>query len=251
LTALGFALAALIGLSLGLLGAGGSILTVPIFVYVLGFEAKAAIAMSLAVVGATALFGALGHWRGGNVNLRVSLLFGSVAMVGTFLGARLALFVPGRVQLLLFACVMLSAAYFMLRPVAPEAAGVTVKRRPAAWLVVDGLVVGVLTGLVGVGGGFLIVPALVLLARVPMKQAIGTSLLVIAFKSATGFLGYLDQVEVPWLFLGAFTSISVLGIIVGTRLSRHVPAASLRRAFGYFLIVMGALILYENVDALF
>jgi uncharacterized protein len=250
LTALGFALAALIGLSLGLLGAGGSILTVPIFVYVLGFEAKAAIAMSLAVVGATALFGALGHWRGGNVNLRVSLLFGSVAMVGTFLGARLALFVPGRVQLLLFACVMLSAAYFMLRPVAPEP-GLPAKRRSAGWLVVDGLVVGVLTGLVGVGGGFLIVPALVLLARVPMKQAIGTSLLVIAFKSATGFLGYLDQVEVPWLFLGAFTSISVLGIIVGTRLSRHVPAASLRRAFGYFLIVMGALILYENVDALF
>jgi uncharacterized protein len=249
LTALGLGLAALIGLSLGLLGAGGSILTVPIFVYVLGYEAKPAIAMSLAVVGATALFGAMGHWRGGNVNLRVSLIFGSVAMAGTFLGARLALFVPGRVQLLLFACVMLAAAYFMLRPVVPES-DIPVKRRSAGWLVVDGLVVGVLTGLVGVGGGFLIVPALVLLARVPMKQAIGTSLLVIAFKSATGFLGYLDQVQVPWLFLGAFTSISVLGIVVGTRLSRHVPAASLRRAFGFFLIVMGALILYENASAL-
>lgn len=250
MTALGFALAALIGLTLGLLGAGGSILTVPIFVYVLGFEAKPAIAMSLAVVGATALFGALEHWRGGNVNLRVAAVFGGVAMLGTFLGARLALFVPGRVQLFLFACVMLAAAYFMLRPAAPLGHAANAHRRPAGWIVADGLVVGVVTGLVGVGGGFLIVPALVLLARVPMKQAVGTSLLVIAFKSATGFVGYLDQVVVPWLFLAAFTAVSVLGILVGTRLSRHVPAASLRRAFGVFLILMGALILYENVDAI-
>jgi uncharacterized protein len=169
--------------------------------------------------------------------------------VGTFLGARLALFVPGRVQLLLFAVVMLVAAWFMLRPTAPAETS-SVRARPAGWLVVDGLVVGALTGLVGVGGGFLIVPALVLLARVPMKQAIGTSLLVIAFKSATGFVGYLDQVTIPWLFLGAFTTISVLGIVVGTRLSRLVPAAALRRAFGFFLILMGAVILIENGAAL-
>jgi uncharacterized protein len=249
---LGLALAALIGLSLGLLGGGGSILTVPIFVYVLGFGAKEAIAMSLAVVGATSLFGAVSHWRSGNVNLRVALIFGSVAMVGTYLGARLAVFFSGAAQLVLFAFVMLLAAFFMFRrgkPAAVEAleqGALPPARMSRALIAVEGMAVGVLTGLVGVGGGFLIVPALVLLGKLPMKQAVGTSLLVIAMKSVTGFAGYLGQVEVPWGFMTLFTSVAIVGILAGTSLVRFVPQETLRRAFAVFLLVMGGFILYQN-----
>jgi uncharacterized membrane protein YfcA len=255
---LGVVLAALIGLSLGLLGGGGSILTVPIFVYVLGFGAKEAIAMSLAVVGATSLFGAAGHWRAGNVNLRVALIFGSVAMAGTYLGARLAVFFSGAAQLTLFAAVMLLAAFFMFRDrkaspppcvgCEPEDAGpqAEVREMPLGLIVLEGIAVGVLTGLVGVGGGFLIVPALVLLGRLPMKQAVGTSLLVIAMKSAAGFVGYLGQVDVPWGLMGLFTAVSILGIFAGTYLVRFVSQAQLTRAFAVFLLVMGGFILWQN-----
>lgn len=249
----GIALAALIGLSLGLLGGGGSILTVPIFVYVLGFGAKQAIAMSLAVVGATSLFGAAGHWRAGNVNVRVALIFGAVAMVGTYLGARLAVFFSGAAQLALFAVVMLLAAFFMFRDrkPAPDGAraksdGPEVKEMSLGLIVLEGIAVGVLTGLVGVGGGFLIVPALVLLGKIPMKQAVGTSLLVIAMKSAAGFYGYLGQVEVEWGFMGLFTAVSIAGIFAGTYLVRFVSQAQLKRAFAVFLLVMGGFILWQN-----
>ncbi len=250
---LGISLGLFIGLSLGLLGGGGSILAVPIFVYVLGFDAKQAIAMSLAVVGVTSLMGAIGHWRIGNVHVRVALVFGAVAMVGTYLGARLSVFFSGAAQLVLFALVMLSAAYFMLRGRVPglsAAAGESHladrSHLPIALIALEGIAVGVLTGLVGVGGGFLIVPALVLLARVPMKQAVGTSLAVIAMKSATGFLGYLGQVEVAWAFMGAFTAVAIVGILIGTYLVRFVPQGTLRRAFAVFLIVMSGGILYQN-----
>ena len=261
---LGFALAALIGLSLGLLGGGGSILTVPIFVYVLGFGAKEAIAMSLAVVGATSLFGAFSHWKAGNVNLRVALIFGAVAMAGTYIGARLAVYFSGAAQLALFAVVMLLAAFFMFREKEPvpaevgeteplkdapvKAEGADVKEMSLGLIIVEGIAVGVLTGLVGVGGGFLIVPALVLLGKIPMKQAVGTSLLVIAMKSAAGFYGYLGQVEVPWAFMGLFTLISIVGIFAGTYLVRFVSQAQLKRSFAVFLVVMGGFMLWQNRD---
>lgn len=249
---LGYSLAALIGLSLGLLGGGGSILTVPIFVYVLGFEAKQAIAMSLAVVGAVSLFGAAGHWRAGNVNLRVALIFGGVAMAATYLGARLAIFFSGAAQLALFAVVMLLAAYFMFRDthrseaVESGTAAEKVARMPVGLIVVTGVAVGVLTGLVGVGGGFMIVPTLVILGRVPMKEAVGTSLLVIALKSGAGFYGYLGQVEVPWGFMTLFSLIAIVGILAGSYLVRFIPQSALRRAFAVFLIIMGMMILYQN-----
>jgi len=245
----GFLLAGLIGLSLGLLGGGGSILTVPVFVYVLGFGAKEAIAMSLAVVGVTSLFGALGHWRMGNVNLRVAGLFGAVAMVGTYFGARLAVFFTAGAQMVLFAVVMLLAAGFMFRDGSAGGGGSKATGAmgiPVPLVILEGLAVGVLTGLVGVGGGFLIVPALVVLGRLPMKEAVGTSLLVIAMKSTAGFYGYLGQVEVPWGFIGLFTAVSVVGIYGGTLLVRRVPQHALQRAFAVFLIVMGGFILYQN-----
>jgi uncharacterized membrane protein YfcA len=256
---LGFSLAALIGLSLGLLGGGGSILTVPILVYVLGFGAKESIAMGLAVVGVTSLFGAAGHWRRGNLQLRAALVFGAVAMAGTYAGARLSVLVSGSVQLMLFAAVMLVAAFFMFRNGRREAALAARKesvpapeprRAPFPVMAAAALGVGGLTGLVGVGGGFLIVPALVLLVGLPMKQAVGTSLLVIALNSFVGFAGYLGHVDVPWSYLGIFTAISVAGILAGTWASHFVSQAMLKRAFSAFLVVMGVFILFKNREAL-
>jgi uncharacterized membrane protein YfcA len=234
---------------LGLLGGGGSILTVPIFVYILAFEAKQAIAMSLAVVGATSLVGAIRHGQVGNLNLRVALIFGPVAMVGTYLGARLSVFFSGAAQLVLFAFVMLAAAIFMLR--GRKAAGgsrESVVAHPVALLTlvaVEGLAVGVVTGLVGTGGGFLIVPALLLLG-LPMKEAVGTSLLIIALKSFAGFAGYLPQVEVDWEFMAGFTAVAIVGIWIGAYVVQFILQKVLRRAFSILLIVMAIAILYQN-----
>lgn len=241
---LGLALAALMGLSLGALGGGGSILTVPIFVYVLGFEAKPAIAMTLPVVGVTSLIGALGHWREGNTDIRVALAFGAVAMCGAFMGTRLEHLLTGAEQLAILGLVMVAASLSMLRG-RPEA-DASLPRRPLPLILAAALAVGTLTGLIGIGGGFLVVPALVLLARTPMKQAVGTSLLVIAMNSASGFAGYLGRVEIPWGFLAAFTTISAAGILAGTRLVRHVSQRQLRRAFAYFLLAMAVFVLYQN-----
>ncbi|GAC1516474.1 MAG: sulfite exporter TauE/SafE family protein [Gemmatimonadaceae bacterium] len=251
---LAYALAALIGLSLGLMGGGGSILTVPIFVYVLGFDPKRSIAMSLPVVGATSLIGAIGHWRAGNVNLKTATLFGVVAMAGAYVGARLAFLLTGAMQLALLAIVMLAAAVSMLRSARrDQSAG---ERHiggegpiSIALLVPVAIGVGLLTGLVGIGGGFLVVPALVLLGRVPMKQAVGTSLLVIAMNSVSGFAGYLGRIDVPWDFMASFTAVAVAGILAGTYLVRFVSQAVLKRAFAVFLLLMGAFVLYKNRGA--
>ena len=246
---LGYALAALIGLSLGIMGGGGSILTVPIFVYVLGFDPKLAIAMSLPVVGGTSLIGAIGHWKSGNVNLKTAALFGAIAMVGAYTGARLAIFLSGAFQLVLLAIVMLAAAVSMYRSAKRDArtAAPPAERSMAIGLLVPvALAVGLLTGIVGIGGGYLVVPALVVLARVPMKQAVGTSLLVIAMNSASGFAGYLGQVTLPWGFMAGFTAVAVAGIIAGTYLVRFVSQGVLKQAFAAFLVVMGAFILYKN-----
>lgn len=251
---LGFALAALIGLSLGIMGGGGSILTVPIFVYVLGFDPKLAIAMSLPVVGGTSLIGAVGHWKAGNVNLKTATLFGAIAMVGAYVGARLAVFLTGAMQLALLAVVMLAAAVSMLRsarrdPLRGDA--VVAPERPMALglLLPVAIAVGLLTGIVGIGGGFLVVPALVVLARVPMKQAVGTSLLVIAMNSVSGFAGYMGRVEVPWGFMAAFTAVAAVGILAGTYLVRFVSQRALKQAFAAFLLLMGVFILFKNRDA--
>lgn len=256
---LGLVLALLVGLSLGLLGGGGSILTVPIFVYVLGFAAKPAIAMSLPVVGVTSLVGALGHWRAGNVNMRAALMFGGVAMAGAYSGARLAVFVSGTVQLTLLAFVMLAAAGSMFRSGRSrngrveasaqnaDEEGEGEKRAMSPGLVLAvGLGVGLLTGLVGIGGGFLVVPALVVLGKLPIKQAIGTSLVVIAMNSLSGFLGYFGQVSIPWGFVALFTAVAVAGILVGTYLVRFVSQAALKQAFAVFLVLMGGMMLYRN-----
>jgi uncharacterized membrane protein YfcA len=248
---LGYALAALIGLSLGLMGGGGSILTVPVFVYVLAYDPKLAIAMSLPVVGVTSLIGAVAHWRAGNVRLETAALFGVVAMVAAYVGARLAHFLTGAVQLSLLAVIMLAAAISMYlnarRPPSPATPDRRGGRAASRQLLIPvALVVGLITGIVGIGGGFLIVPALVLLGGVAMKQAVGTSLLVIAMNCASGFAGYLGRVNIPWTFVASFTAVAAIGILVGTALARHVPQRALKQAFAVFLIVMGTFILVQN-----
>jgi uncharacterized protein len=243
---LGIALAALIGLSLGLLGGGGSVLTVPILVYVVGMDVKQAIAASLLVVGTTSAVGAASHWRAGNVHLRAALVFGAIAMVGAYAGALVGVHIGAAVQLTVFAVVMLAAGVSMLRRRSMADSATSVRKLPWALTLAVALGVGGLTGMVGVGGGFLIVPALVLLARMEMRHAIGTSLLVIAMNAAAGFAGYAGRVEIAWLFLAAFTAVAIGGALAGARVARHVPQPVLRRAFGAFLMVIGVFILYQN-----
>jgi uncharacterized membrane protein YfcA len=253
MSAIGLGAALVIGLSLGLLGGGGSILTVPAFVYLMGQEPRTAIAMSLAVVGLTSVVGAWRHWRAGRVDVRVGVQFGVVAMAGTYLGARLAVFVTPAFQMMLFALVMLVAAVLMLRrntaPASESPAAAAAKGRTPWLIAAEGLAVGVLTGLVGVGGGFMIVPALVLLGRLPMKVAVGTSLLVIALKSVAGVAGYLGQIALPWSVLLPFAGVSIVGIVAGATLVRRVPQRALQRAFAALLIIVGAFVFYQNRDA--
>ena len=243
-----------IGLVLGLLGSGGSILTVPVLVYLAGQPDKVAIAESLAIVGAIASVGAASYARQRLVDWRSVLGFGVPGIVGTYLGAVLAARVPGAVQLVLFGVVMIAAAGAMLR----GRAGLEGRARPSrpAWVVAAlGVSVGGMTGLVGVGGGFLIVPALVLLVGLDMRLAVGTSLSIIVLNSLTGFLKYLDVLTaagdaVDWRLVGAFAGIGVAGSLVGSRLSGRVPQAALRRGFAVFLVLMGGFILVKEGPAL-
>ncbi len=248
-----------IGLSLGLLGSGGSILTVPVLVYLVGQEEKVAIAGSLAVVGMIALAGALPYLKDRLVQWRSVWLFGIPGMLGTYLGAWSSVYVSGAVQLVAFAVVMVLASYFMLRKTCSDVdasrEGAAVQR-PMAKIALEGLVVGVVTGFVGVGGGFLVVPALVLLGGLSMHQAVPTSLVIIALKSGTGFIKYLDVLEkenlsLDWMVIGVVTSLGILGSFAGSALAVRLPQDSLRRYFGWFLVAMGAFILYRSVPVLF
>lgn len=245
MTLLGLFFALLIGLALGLLGGGGSILTVPVFTYVLGYPPKTAIAMTLPVVAIASVVGAISHWRGGRVRVRVALQLGVVAMLAAFGAARLSVLVPGRAQIMTLGVVIVAAAASMLKP-QRLATDEAVAPRPAGVVMLAGVLVGVLTGMTGVGGGFLIVPALVLLVRLPMDDAIGTSLLVIVMNTTAGFLGYVGTVPIDWAVLGPFTAAAVAGILVGAQLVTRVPTAALRRGFAAMLIAMGVLILWQG-----
>jgi uncharacterized membrane protein YfcA len=240
--------AAVIGLSLGLLGSGGSILTVPVLHYVVGQPEKLAIGGSLLVVGLIAAAATVPYALHRQVDWRNVARFGVPGMAGAWLGATLAHWVPGPVQLAAFAAVMLVAAWRMLRgTVAP--AGTEEPHRAA--VIAGGFGVGALSGLVGVGGGFLIVPALVLLASVPMAGAVGTSLAVITLNSLTGFAKYLGVLEheslaLDWPVLLAIAGVGIAGSFAGHRLGRRLPQATLRKLFGVFLVAMG---LFIAVDA--
>ncbi|MFJ4010208.1 sulfite exporter TauE/SafE family protein [Streptomyces sp. NPDC090026] len=234
----------LVGVSLGVLGGGGSILTVPILVYLAGQDTKEAIATSLFVVGVTSLVGLVAHARAGRVRWRTGLIFGAVSMVGAYGGGRLAAYVPATALLVAFALMMLATAAAMLRKSRrTKAAGPAPAELPVPHVVVEGLVVGAVTGLVGSGGGFLVVPALALLGGLPIGVAVGTSLLVIAMKSFSGLAGHLAGVQIDWNLALMVTAAAVAGSVVGSRFAGRIPQDALRKAFGWFVVVMGVFVL--------
>ncbi|MFE6712626.1 sulfite exporter TauE/SafE family protein [Streptomyces sp. NPDC057695] len=257
----------LIGLSLGVLGGGGSILTVPILVYLAGRGTEEAIATSLFVVGVTSLAALVPHARARRVRVRTGLLFGAFSMVGAYAGGRLAAYVPGTVLLVGFGLMMLATAVAMLRRprdggdggvdgVEPASGGAcrdpwrAGERRPAVGgLAAKGLTVGAVTGLVGAGGGFLVVPALVLLGGLPAGVAVGTSLLAIAMNSFAGLAGHLADVTIDWSLALTVTAAAVLGGTAGARLAGRIPPDALRTAFGWFTVVMGAFVLARQLPA--
>ena len=258
----GFSASILIGVSLGLIGGGGSILTLPVLVYLLGINPVISTAYSLFVVGTTSLVGSINYMRHRQVNYKAATVFAVPSFLSVFLTRKFIVpaipdpvfssdtFTPSKnvAIMVFFALIMLAASYSMIRDKKTES------NQPDAPLTfnfpliaIEGLLVGILTGIVGAGGGFLIIPALVLLARLPMKMAVGTSLLIIAAKSLVGFLGDLGTTKVDWPFLLAFTALSVLGIFFGTYLAKYVPGEKLKKAFGWFVLVMGVYIISREV----
>jgi hypothetical protein len=259
----GYFASILIGISLGLIGGGGSILTVPVLVYLLGVDPVLATAYSLFIVGATSLVGALPKYREGLVNLKTALIFGIPSILAVYATRAwiiplipnpvfsMGAFVVTKAMLMmgLFAILMVFASISMIRDKkgqeVPETAGE--QRFNYPMILLEGTVVGILTGLVGAGGGFLIIPALVLFSKLPMKQAVGTSLLIIAAKSLFGFLGDISQYELDWPLLGTVSALAIAGIFIGNRFSRDIDSDKLKKAFGWFVLVMGLYILFREL----
>jgi len=237
------AAAALIGVVLGLLGGGGSILTTPVLIYLAGADARSAIAMSLFVVGATSVAGVIPHARAGRVRWRTGAVFGAAGMAGAYAGGRLAEFVPAGALLVLFGIMMAATAAAMLRGRDGAPADGRGGDRPLAKILLEGGAVGLVTGLVGAGGGFLVVPALALLGGLPMPAAVGTSLLVIAMKSFAGLAGHLQSVSLDWPLTLSVSAVAIAGSVAGARLSGRVDPDRLRRAFGWFVAVMSVYVL--------
>jgi uncharacterized membrane protein YfcA len=252
--------ALIIGITVGLLGAGGSILTVPILIYLVGQDEKIAIAGSMAIVGFIALIGSIPCVRAKLVDWQSVLLFGIPGMIGTYGGAWLTVYVPGIVQLLAFATVMIAASILMLRPIINNKTSPTPSdsqssdndnQRHPAKIIIDGLLVGVITGFVGVGGGFLIVPALVLLGGLNMHRAIATSMVIIVMKSTSGFVKYLDVLQEFDLSLDIrviviFSVVGAIGSLLGKLASGYIAQDALKKGFGVFLVIMGSCILVQS-----
>jgi uncharacterized membrane protein YfcA len=261
---IGYVASLLIGISLGLIGGGGSILTVPVLVYLFGVEPILATTYSLFVVGSTSLIGAANNFRQGQVHLKIALLFGLSSIATVLMVRRLLLpllpdilydfgswqLTKSGATMILFASLMLLASYSMIRSQAPsasdEAAG-TPGFRSFIRLLVYGVLIGLVTGLLGAGGGFLLIPALVFLVRLPMKQAIGTSLCIISMNSLIGFLGDWSSMQLEWSLLIPVAALAITGILIGGRLGRHVNGAGLKKGFGWFVLAMGVFVLVKEL----
>ena len=263
---LGFALAALVGISLGLIGGGGSILTVPILVYVMGVSPILATSYSLFIVGSTSMVGAINNYRKGFVQIKTALLFGITSVTTVFITRKFIIpAIPkhiltiGKFELteniltmVLFALLMLVASIAMIRngnkkKVEQTTDIINPKKINLPKLMMYGIAVGLATGLLGAGGGFLLIPTLVLLIGLPMKEAVGTSLLIIALNSLIGFTGDLGHFIMDWVFLAKITAIAVAGIFVGGYLSKKIDGAKLKKAFGWFVLIMGIYILIKEI----
>lgn len=256
---IGYAACILIGVILGILGGGGSILSIPILVYLLQVDVVMASAYSLFIVGTTSLVGAIPKYKKHLVNLRTGFFFGLPSIVTIFCTRRWI--VPAipeivwqtesftltkRILILgVFAVLMILASISMIRG-RKEMTNDNHRFR-VVLVIIEGIIIGFLTGLVGAGGGFLIIPALVLLTKLPFKTAVGTSLFIIAINSLVGFLGDVLNYSMDWKFLLSITALSVIGILIGDRISKKIPAATLRKSFGWFVLIMGCWILFREL----
>ena len=253
--------ALIIGLVLGLIGGGGSILTVPLLVYFLGYNPLVATAYSLFVVGASSMIGALQKYRKRLVDIKTALTFTFPSFIAVYLSRRYL--VPGIPNtlirfdeylltkemgiMLFFALIMLLAALSMIKKSSPKAPKSNEKQSYFKILFI-GFTIGTITGIIGAGGGFLYVPALVILAQIPMKKAVGTSLLIVTINSLIGFIGDIQTLDVAWCFLLTFTFISIIGIVLGGYLSKFISNSKLKKSFGYFVIIMAVFIIYKELS---
>lgn len=238
-----FILALVIGVSLGLLGGGGAILAVPVLTYITGLDPVQAMPSSLLIVGITSLVSLVLHALKKRVRWRTGLLFGVAAMVGAFAGGRIGTYVPSAILMFAFAAVMIAAGVAMIRGRKDQQDKNEENYHfPIVKVVITGIVVGLVSGFVGAGGGFLIVPALVLLARLPMTNAVATSLLVITMQSASGLAGYALSTPLNWGLSLSIAGVAVVGSFIGFLLSNKIPNHSLRRGFGIFVLIIAAIV---------
>lgn len=258
---IGYFASIIIGISLGLIGGGGSILTVPVLVYLFGVDPVLATAYSLFIVGSTSLVGAFPKYKQGLVNLKTATIFGAPAIAAVFATRKFIVpAIPANVftvgdftvtksilLMLLFAVLMVFASYSMIKGNKEEEENAGEQKFNYPLILLEGVVVGILTGLVGAGGGFLIIPALVILSKLPMKQAIGTSLLIIAAKSLIGFLGDIGHQVIDWKLLIIVTILAIGGIFVGNWLSHKISGEKLKKGFGWFVLVMGIYIIVKEL----
>ncbi len=249
----GLLLSGLIGLSLGLIGGGGSIITVPVLVYVLGVEAHDAVGMSLAVVGGTSLVGAFMHNRRGNLEFKTGVIFGVSGIVGALAGSPLTKLLSPGALMMTFALLMLVVAILMIKRGSPNEVEVNETRSElSVWkALLAGFGVGVLTGFLGVGGGFLIVPALVMFGGLGMKKAVGTSLLIIFLNCVAGLVGHASQNHFDWKLTGLVTMLAVSGAIAGTLLSQKIEAKKLQKGFAVFVLLTAVFLMVKNYGVFF
>jgi uncharacterized protein len=259
---IGYIASILIGIALGLIGGGGSILTVPVLVYLLGVDAVAATSYSLFIVGATSAVGSVQYFRKNLVNIKTAIVFGIPSIIAVFLTrAYIVPAIPKEVftigtfvitksilMMLLFAILMIAASYSMIKKSKKTEEIEEEQKFNYPLILIEGSIVGILTGLVGAGGGFLIIPALVILSKLPMKEAVGTSLVIIAAKSLIGFFGEGGETLPPnWQLILTVTSFAIVGIFIGTALSKKIDGAKLKPAFGWFVLVMGIYIIAKEL----
>ncbi len=255
----GYIASLFIGLSLGLIGGGGSILTVPVLVYLFGTSPKMAISYSLFIVGITSLIGAVNSYRKGLVSLKTAMIFGSSSILTVFLTRKIIVpllpdvfFSLGTFKvtqslflMVVFAILMVAASLSMIRGKKVEAE--KDKKQNISLLFFYGMLIGLVTGFLGAGGGFLLVPALVIMMKLPMKEAIGTSLLIIALNSLIGFVGDIGNLDIDWKFISTIATIAVAGIFIGSYFNQRVNATYLKKGFGWFVLIMGTYIIVKEL----
>jgi len=259
---LGYLGALVVGLVLGLVGGGGSILTVPILVYILGYNPIIATAYSLFVVGSSSLVGTIQKMRKGFVDIKIGLAFSFPSFIAVYLSRRyLVPYLPDTLFafnnftlskdvaiMVFFAFVMLLASISMIRTKREEQQLLNIKQ-PYYLTFIQGLVIGTVTGLIGAGGGFLYVPALVLWAKLPMKKAVGTSLIIVTINSLIGFTGDMQTINIDWLFLLSFSAFTIIGILLGVFLSKYISGKKLKKGFGWFTLIMAVYIIYKEFNS--